>query len=184
MTKPGPADSDQGAVLAFLDKLKTAKRVDTHASIVFLEPDRVLKIKRAVRLPFLDDSTLDKRKYACEEELAVNRLYAPRLYRHVIPITRGSNGIQIGGNGPAIEWAVEMARFDEDQTLDHLARTGELSPDLAEAVADVMHAAHKDAERSDGSTWLASLAPITIATPTSFVSKKRLRTTRSSSCTQ
>jgi len=44
------------------------KRIDTHASIVFLEPDRVLKIKRAVRLPFLDFSTLEKRKLACKEE--------------------------------------------------------------------------------------------------------------------
>ena len=62
--------SDQDAVLAFLGegvRKGTAKRIDTHISIVFLEPDRVLKTKRAVRLPFLDFSTLAQRKHACEE---------------------------------------------------------------------------------------------------------------------
>lgn len=156
-------EPDQTAVLAFLDggvRRGVAKRVDTHASIVFLEPNRVLKIKRAVRLPFLNYSTLEKRKRACDEELVVNRRYAPQLYRRVVPITRGSTGLQVGGDGPAIEWAVEMARFDEDKTLDHLARAGELAPALAEALADVMHDAHKDADVSDGSTWIESIAPI------------------------
>jgi aminoglycoside phosphotransferase family enzyme/predicted kinase len=154
---------DQGAALSFLDEKVSsgaARRIDTHASIVFLEPDRVLKIKRAVRLPFLDYSTLEKRKRACEDELAINERYAPRLYRQVVPITHGARGFQIGGDGPAIEWAVEMARFDENKTLDHLARADELTPALAEAVAGVIYEAHRDAETSDGSTWLASIAPI------------------------
>jgi aminoglycoside phosphotransferase family enzyme/predicted kinase len=156
-------EADQEAVLVFLGRgirEGTTKRVDTHASIVFLEPDRVLKIKRAVRLPFLNFSTLEKRKRACQDELAINRRYAPQIYRRVVPIVRGSEGFQVGGDGPVVEWAVEMARFDEDQTLDHLARAGEVSPDLAEAVADVMHAAHSRAEACDGSTWLTSIAPI------------------------
>jgi aminoglycoside phosphotransferase family enzyme/predicted kinase len=150
-------------VLAFLDRGVrdgTAKRVDTHASIVFLEPDRVLKIKRAVRLPFLDYSTLDNRKHACEAELAINWHYAPKIYRRIVPITSDSEGLRIGGDGPVVEWAVEMARFDENETLDHLARAGKVSPELAEAVADVMYAAHQRAETSDGSTWLTSIARI------------------------
>jgi hypothetical protein len=153
----------QEVALAFLDRnvrKGAAKRIDTHASIVFLEPDRVLKIKRAVRLPFLDYSTLEKRKHACEEELAVNRRFAPGIYRRVVPITRGINGPEIDGDGPAIEWAVEMVRFDEDKTLDHLARAGELKPELASAIADVIRDAHLRAKISDGSAWLASVAPI------------------------
>lgn len=75
--KQGSA-SDQTAVLTFLGSRHSGvKRIDTHASIVFLEPDRVLKIKRAVRLPFLDYSTLAKRKRACEQELAINKRHAP-----------------------------------------------------------------------------------------------------------
>jgi aminoglycoside phosphotransferase family enzyme/predicted kinase len=155
---PGP---DQDEVIAFLaNRDGTAKRVDTHISIVFLESDQVLKIKRAVRLPFLDYSTLDKRKRACEEELAINRHYAPQIYRRVVPITRGLEGFQIGGDGPVVEWAVEMARFDENKTLDRLAQAGEISPELTEAVADVIYAADRHAAISDGSTWLASIASI------------------------
>jgi uncharacterized protein len=78
----------QEPVLALLGKVAHGKRIDTHASYVFLEADRVLKIKRAVRLPFLDFSTLEKRKRACEEELLVNKRNAPALYRRVVPITR------------------------------------------------------------------------------------------------
>jgi aminoglycoside phosphotransferase family enzyme/predicted kinase len=159
-TVPEP---DQNAVLAFLGSAVrdgTAKRIDTHASIVFLEPDRVLKIKRAVRLPFLDYSTLDKRKRACEEELIINRRYAPQIYRRIVQITGGSQGFRIGGNGPVVEWAVEMARFDENKTLDHLARAGKLSPELAEEVADIIYAAHRHAAVSEGSVWLESIAAI------------------------
>lgn len=155
--------ADQKDVLAFLGGRihnTTITRVDTHASIVFLEQDRVLKIKRAVRLPFLDYSTLDKRKRACEEELTINRHYAPQIYRRVVPITRGPEGFHIGGDGPVVEWAVEMARFDENQTLDHLARAGGVSPELAEEVADILYAAHRSADVSDGAAWLASMAAI------------------------
>jgi uncharacterized protein len=77
-----PGEPRQDVALALLDehvRKGAAKRIDTHASIVFLEPDRVLKIKRAVRLPFLDYSTLTKRKQACEDELAVNRRFAPSI---------------------------------------------------------------------------------------------------------
>jgi aminoglycoside phosphotransferase family enzyme/predicted kinase len=152
----------QEAVLAFLgDPARhNVKRIDTHASIVFLESDRVLKIKRAVRLPYLDYSTLDKRKHACEEELAVNRRYAPALYRRVVPVTAGSRGLQIDGDGPPVEWAVEMKRFDEQRTLDHLAAAGQIAPGLAEALAEELAASHASAARSDGSTWLSALAGI------------------------
>lgn len=155
--------SDQEAVLAFLDgdvRSGKAKRIDTHISIVFLEPDRVLKIKRAVRLPFLDFSTLAQRKQACEAELTVNRRYAPKIYRRVVPITQGANGIEIDGSGPVMEWAVEMARFDEGKTFDHLAAAGAVGPELAEKLADVLRASHEGAEVSDGGNWLASVSSI------------------------
>src|ERR1700685_2256162 len=92
----GAADS-QDEVLAFLGDAAThggtkVKRIETHAASVFLAGDRVLKIKRAVRFPFLDYSTLEKRKQACEAELAVNAPYAPEIYRGDIAITREADG--------------------------------------------------------------------------------------------
>src|SRR5437588_6223970 len=101
---------------------QAVKRVDTHAAVVFLARDRALKVKRAVRFPFLDFSTLDKRKAACEAEIAVNRAFAPDIYRRVIPITRQADGrLTLEGSGAVVEWALEMKRFDETLTLDHLA---------------------------------------------------------------
>ena len=66
-----------------------------------------------------------KRKAACEAEIAVNRPFAPEIYRGVVPITREADGrLALGGDGTPVEWAVEMRRFDETATLDHLADAG------------------------------------------------------------
>ena len=158
--QPAPG-RDQAAVLSFLSHHEPrCKRIDTHASIVFLGRDRVLKVKRAIRLPFLDYSTLEKRKHACEEELIVNRHFAPEIYRRTVPITQDSAGFQIGGRGPVVEWAVEMSRFDDDKTFDHLAATGDIAPHLAEMLAVVLHDAHQRAGTAGGSSWLSSIAGI------------------------
>ncbi len=110
---------------------QAVRRIDTHAASVFLAGDRALKVKRAVRFPFLDYSTLEKRQQACDAELAVNLPYAPQIYRGVVAITREAGGkLAIGGSGTPIEWAVEMRRFDETRTLDHLAG------DIDDALAD------------------------------------------------
>ena len=160
-TKQEPQGQDQEMVLAFLaGHDPDCKRVDTHISIVFLGKDRVLKVKRAVRLPFLDFSTLEKRKHACEEELTVNRRFVPDLYRRVVPITRGHDRLEIGGDGPVIEWAVEMTRFDENKTFDHLARAGRITPELAQTLAMTIRTTHERADISDGSSWLASIEGI------------------------
>ncbi len=85
----------QEDVFAFLTDPAThpdVHRIDTHAASVFLEGDRALKIKRAVRFPFLDYSTLDKRKAACDEEIRINRPFAPQIYRRVVPIVRAEDG--------------------------------------------------------------------------------------------
>ncbi len=135
------------------------KRIDTHAAAVFLAGLRALKVKRAVRFPFLDYSTLAKRKAACDAELAVNRAYAPELYRRVVPITReGDGSLALDGAGAPVEWAVEMVRFDETATLDCLAERGAIDLALADALARVAAAAHAAAPVADGDAWRATLA--------------------------
>jgi uncharacterized protein len=156
----------QERVLDFLETSvfcagRGGKRIDTHASVVFLGDDRALKIKRAVRLPFLDYSTLEKRKTACEDELKVNAVNAPELYRRVVAITRGRDDrFEIGGTGAPVEWAVEMARFDEQRTLDRIAETQSVGPSLAAALADAILQSHERAPRTDGETWLVSIPSI------------------------
>jgi aminoglycoside phosphotransferase family enzyme/predicted kinase len=149
------ADKSQQAVMDFLAAPAThggaaVTRIDTHAAAVFLAGDRAIKIKRAVKFPFLDFSTLDKRKAACEAELVVNRPYAPAIYRGVVAITRSSEGLAVGGDGEAVEWAVDMRRFDETQTLDHLAGRGEIDARLADALGRAVAKAHDAAPVGEG----------------------------------
>jgi len=122
---------------------RDVKRIDTHAASVFLSGDRALKVKRAVRFTFLDFSTLDKRKAACEAEIEVNKPYAPDIYRGVVAITREADGtLKIGGKGEPVEYAVEMARFDETQTLDHVAARGDIDDALADKLGRAVAKAH------------------------------------------
>ena len=162
--QPQSIASNQDEVLAFLaagaGSGAPARRIDTHISIVFLAADRVLKIKRAVRLPFLDNSTLERRRRCCEAELAVNARNAPAIYRRVVAITREADGLALDGNGPPVEWAVEISRFDETRTLDHLAAAHVVPSGTAEALAGTMRASHTGAPVVMESQWPASIATI------------------------
>lgn len=134
------------------------RRIDTHAASVFLAGERVYKVKRAIRFPFLDYSTLELRKNACDAELQVNRSFAPEIYRGVVAITRNADGkLAIGGDGSPVEWAVEMQRFDENQTLDNIADASGIDRDLAEALARRIAAAHKDTPKVAADPWLKAL---------------------------
>ncbi|WP_047308059.1 AAA family ATPase [Rhodopseudomonas palustris] len=167
MTKPTtePAVSQQ-EVLGFLGGLRCPDgspvvQIDTHGAAVFLQGNRVLKIKRAIKFPFLDYSTLQKRQRACEQELAVGRRFAPAIYRRVVPICRSVSGVlEIDGDGPVVEWAVEMSRFDESRTLDHLASAGPLGSELVDAIADAIAASHRAAPLAATAPWIASIEPI------------------------
>jgi len=142
------AETSQQAVIDFLAAPAThggapVKRIDTHAATVFLAGLRAFKIKRAVRFPFLDYSTLDRRKAACIAEIEVNRPFAPAIYRRAMPITRDQDGaLAIDGAGEPVEWAVEMRRFDETQTLDHLAGARRIDGALADALGRAVARAH------------------------------------------
>src|SRR5262249_61435218 len=121
-------------------------RIDTHAASVFLAGDRALKVKRAVRFPFLDYSTLAKRKSACEAEVRINRSFAPEIYRRVLAITREADGaLKLDGAGAAVEWAGEMRRFDENGTLDRLGAAGKSEPAPSDPLRRAGAAAHPPA---------------------------------------
>ncbi len=154
----------QEKVFAFLTDPAThphVHRIDTHAASVFLEDRRALKIKRAVRFPFLDYSTLEKRKAACDEEITINRQFAPQIYHRVVPITQDSDGsLEIDGKGEPVEYAVEMSRFDERRTIDHLAEAGPLDPDLVDAIAETIAASHSIAPLAPAAPWINSIPGI------------------------
>jgi uncharacterized protein len=153
----------QTAALEFLGAPTTygthqVRRIDTHANVVFLAGARALKVKRAVRLPFLDYSSLAKRKAACVSELEVNRAFAPELYRRVVPITRDSSGrLALDGDGETIEWAVEMLRFDDNQTLDRIVEVRGIDDALARKLAETIVAMHTRVPAVDANSWIVAL---------------------------
>ena len=100
---------------------------ETHMSWVFLAGDRVYKLKKPVRFPYLDFSTLDRRHAACRAEVRLNRRLAPDVYLDVVPLTEDGGGLRIGGEGPPVDWLVKMKRLDERLMLDHLIGAGALT---------------------------------------------------------
>lgn len=162
--EPNAADQDgQAAVIAFLEDPAThggarTRRIDTHAAMVFLAGDDVYKVKRPVKYAYLDFSTLERRKAACDHELEVNHAYAGEIYRGVVPITRDpAGGLAIDGDGVPVEWAVHMQRFDETATLDHAILHGPLPADVLDMLADRLAEAHAVAPRRDGGPWIDDL---------------------------
>lgn len=157
------ADSLQEQVFAFLMNPQThdgvsVTRIDTHAASVFLAGKYAYKVKRAVQFPYLDYSDLEKRKAACFQELDINRAFAPDLYLKVLPITKVNDGLALGGDGEAIEWAVVMRRFDEHSTLDQLALRNEIGNALADKLGRMVARLHIAAPPFDANAWIQRLA--------------------------
>jgi aminoglycoside phosphotransferase family enzyme/predicted kinase len=163
-TNPSHTVADQSEVFAFMADARShglsegVHRLDTHGAAVFLAGPNAYKIKRAVLFPFMDYSTLEKRKAACEAEIEVNRGNAPALYLGVVPITRAGGRLQLGGQGDILEWAVHMRRFDETQTLDVLAQRGGFSTDLLARLTNAICGAHQRAPTRDGPSFVQCLA--------------------------
>src|SRR6516225_7703275 len=102
---------------------------------------------------------LAKRESACEAELRINRSFAPEIYRRVVAITREADGaLKLDGAGTAVEWAVEMQRFDENATLDRLAPTGKIDAALSDALGRAVAALHARASAVEAEPWIAALA--------------------------
>ncbi len=104
------------------------ERKETHMSWVFLAGDKVYKLKKPVRFPYLDYSTLARREAACRAELVLNRRLAPHVYETVLPLARTPHGLAITGAGEIVDWLVVMRRLDESRTLEHALATQTLLP--------------------------------------------------------
>ncbi len=148
---------EQAEIVAFLARPEAhgaegpVERIDTHISHVFLAGRRALKLKRAVKLPYLDYSTPEKRRAACEEELDVNRRTAPELYREVVPVVRRRDGaLAVGAAGTPLDWLVAMRRFDQDFLFDRMAERGALGLEHVAAAVEAIARFHARAERVAG----------------------------------
>ena len=123
--------------------------VETHISWVLLAGDYAYKVKKPVRLAFLDFSTLAARRRYCEEELRLNRRTAPDLYLDVVPLTPGADGRPVpGGEGEPVEWALRMRRFPAEALAERMARAGALGPAQIDAIGAAVAAFHAEAPRA------------------------------------
>ena len=162
---------DQADVVAFLRDpssygpgVDRVEVVETHASLVFVAGEQVFKLKRAVAYPYLDFSTADLRRRACEAELTLNRRTAPALYQEVRGLFRRADGaVGFSPNGEAVDWVVVMRRFDQALLFDALAETGGLDRHIMDQLADHIAQFHASAERHfdhGGAAEMAELAEV------------------------
>ena len=126
MTRPAFVVEDQSEVIDHLQAhLRADRRIDTHGAVVFLAGDRAYKLKRAVKFPYMDFSTVERRRAMCHAEIEINRRLAPEIYLGVEEVRTPSG---------KSDWVVVMRRFDEGGLLDRLADRGALTPALMAAL--------------------------------------------------
>jgi uncharacterized protein len=138
--------------------------IETHISWVLLAGDYAYKLKKPLDLGFLDFSTLDRRRFFCEEELRINRRLAPDLYQAVVAFSGSPDAPTFDGPGEPFEYAVRMARFDREREMDKLLERGELPlawmDELAQRVADFHDRIPRAVPDSEPGTPEAVLAPM------------------------
>jgi aminoglycoside phosphotransferase family enzyme/predicted kinase len=122
---------------------------ETHISWVFLTRDSAYKLKKPLVLPFLDYGTPEQRHRMCAEEVRLNRRLAPDLYRGVVSLVPGNDRLMLAAEDDpgAVDYMVEMERYDEHGTLATMLERGELTPARVTALADVLARFHAQAER-------------------------------------
>jgi aminoglycoside phosphotransferase family enzyme/predicted kinase len=151
----GAAQSD---VVAFLSQpssygrdVRSVERHETHGAIVFLAGERAYKLKRAVKFPYMDYSSIERREEMCRRELAINRRMAPELYLKVRAIIREDGALRFGcesESAGAVDWVVVMRRFPQEALLRSVCQSGGLTPQLMRSVAEAVAVFHAEAELS------------------------------------
>lgn len=157
---------DQSEVIEFLcDPANlgghAVQRIDTHASHVFLSGNRAWKLKRAVRLPYLDFSTAGLRLAACEKEVVLNRVAAPGIYLGVRRLTHlPDGGICLDGDGPLADAVVEMVRFRQEYLLDDMAARNGLEVSLMPVLATEIAGFHGNLAPVHGESGSENIAAV------------------------
>jgi aminoglycoside phosphotransferase family enzyme len=115
------------APAAFDHEVSRVELIETHISWLILTDEFAYKLKKPMVLDFLDFGDLEKRRHYCEEEVRLNKRYAPELYIDVVPVTVVDGQPRFGGSGEPVEFAVRMHRFDQSLRLDRQLEDGKLT---------------------------------------------------------
>lgn len=142
IARAGPSLADKIAFLmrgeSYFPPAREVIRRETHMSEVFLAGGCAYKLKKPVRFPYLDFSTLDRREAACRAELRLNRRLAADVYRGGVALTHSPSGLAIGGSGEVVDWLVVMHRLDDSKMLDRVIAENRLHRWQLDRVAAVL----------------------------------------------
>lgn len=124
----------------------SVEHIQTHISHVFIASPYVYKVKKPVNLDFLDFSTLEKRKYYCEQEVQLNRRLCPDIYLDVIPVynTGGRFHFKSPGDGTVVEYVVWMKELESQYFMSEMIKTTELTRDHLDRVAEKLTPFYRD----------------------------------------
>src|SRR5210317_789839 len=126
---------------AYLPAPEAVKLVQTHISYVFITDAFVYKFKKPVDFGFLDFTTLDKRRYFCEQELLLNRRLCPSIYLDLVALTKSDDTFSLTGpiqadRGQVVEYGIKMKRMPEEQMMANVIKSGRLIPEMIDAICD------------------------------------------------
>jgi aminoglycoside phosphotransferase family enzyme/predicted kinase len=143
--------------------------------MVFLAGGEVWKIKRDIDFPYMDFSSLEKRRAVCCREVELNRQTAPDLYIGASPICRDSAGhLNLKGKGDPVEWAVRMRRFDQANLLEEIALRGQLSDGLVAALAAHIAEYHRKIPKLHDLDFVSTMRRIAIELTDGFALQPEL----------
>lgn len=131
------------------DQPKEVRLIETHISLLFLTGNYVYKLKKPVDFGFLDFTTLEKRRYFCEQEVKLNRRLSPQIYLGVIKVTREGREILLDGDGEVLEYAVWMKQISEEFLLDKLLEKGRVDSRMMEKISEKLVHFYSIAETND-----------------------------------
>jgi len=134
--------------------------IQTHVSWIFLAGKFAYKIKKPVNFGFLDFSTLDRRRFYCQEELRLNRRLCPEIYLDVVRVCEVPGGAAFHGEGPTLDYAVKMIRLPAERMADRLLAEGRLSGAEVKNIAATVAAFHQQALTGGEIDRYGSLASI------------------------
>ena len=148
------ADIDISTKVAFLsrpsgyaDRPARVEAIQTHMSWVFLTDRFFYKLKKPVKLEFLDFSTLERRHLNCLEELRLNCRLARDIYLEVLPLTVCDSGqLELGGDGEPVDWLVKMRRLPREYMLDEAIAGQKVDESQVRRIARVLANFYQQAE--------------------------------------
>lgn len=123
--------------------------LQTHISYIFLTGEYAYKLKKPVDMGFLDFSTLEKRRYYCQQELALNRPIAPEIYLDVLPITQEEETLEIDGKGEIVDYVVKMRQFPQTALFSEMEKAGKLTESLLAQLGKRVAKFHQEAKTND-----------------------------------